>query len=213
MLIKIDNISRANEKKYSQYGFNPSDLIPLSKKNPNDLWKELTKEVNLISKGHLKKITKNILRDHKDKFKVYPASISYHYNYQNGLIEQTVSLLKIAKEIGSHYDIDIDLLVSGVCLHQIGKLYSINLGSKVSKSSHRSLVGNAILSRDIVNKYISDIKNFPEDDKLRLEHLILSYQGRKEWQSPVEPQTLEAILLHSINYLDSKINFMRRDEL
>ena len=122
-------------------------------------------------------------------------------------------MLKIAKEIGSHYDIDIDLLVSGVCLHQIGKLYSINLGSKMFKSNQKSLVGNAIISRDIVNKYISDVKNFPEDDKLRLEHLILSYQGRKEWQSPVEPQTLEAILLHSINFLDSKINFMRRDEL
>ena len=61
--------------------------------------------------------------------------------------------------------------------------------------------------------FICAVKNFPEDDKLRLEHLILSYQGRKEWQSPVEPQTLEAILLHSINFLDSKINFMRRNEL
>ena len=162
---------------------------------------------------NLKKVTKNILRDHKEKFKVYPASISYHYNYQNGLIEQTVSLLKVAKQIGSHYDIDIDLLISGVCLHQIGKLYSINLGSSISKSNHKSLVGNAILSRDIVNKYISEVKNFPEDDKLSLEHLILSYQGRKEWQSPVEPQTIEAILLHSINFIDSKINFMRRDEL
>ena len=78
-------------------------------------------------------------------------------------------------------------------------------------SGDKSLVGNAILSRDIVNKYIFEVKNFPEDDKLSLEHLILSYQGRKEWQSPVEPQTLEAILLHSINFIDSKINFMRRD--
>ena len=213
IFLKIDNISRADEKKYSKYGFKPSDLIPISKKKPNDLWKELQAEVNLISKSHLKKITKNILRDHKNKFKIYPASISYHYNYQNGLIEQTVSLLKIAKEIGSHYNIDIDLLVSGVCLHQIGKLYSINLGSEISKASHKSLVGNAILSRDVVNKYISEVDNFPEDDKLQLEHLILSYQGRKEWQSPVEPQTLEAVLLHSINFLDSKINFMRRDEL
>ena len=213
IFLKIDNISRADEKKYSKYGFKPSDLIPISKKKPNDLWKELQAEVNLISKGHLKKITKNILRDHKKKFKIYPASISYHYNYQNGLIEQTVSLLKIAKEIGSHYNIDIDLLVSGVCLHQIGKLYSINLGSEISKASHKSLVGNAILSRDVVNKYISEVDNFPEDDKLQLEHLILSYQGRKEWQRPVEPQTLEAVLLHSINILDSKINFMRRDEL
>ena len=189
------------------------DLKTTSKKNPNELWKELDKEINLISKSHLKKLTREILKDHKNKFKIYPASISYHYNYQNGLIEQTVSLLKIAKQIGSHYEVDIDLLISGVCLHQIGKLYSINLGSVVSKSSHKSLVGNAIISRDIVNKYISKVKNFPDEDKLRLEHLILSYQGRKEWQSPVEPQTLEAILLHSINFIDSKINYMRRDEL
>ena len=123
-----------------------------------------------------------------------------------------MSLLKIAKQIGSHYEVDIDLLISGVCLHQIGKLYSINLGSVVSKSSHKSLVGNAIISRDVVNKYISKVKNFPDEVTLRLEPLILSYQGRKEWQSPVEPQTLEAILLHSINFIDSKINFMRRDE-
>ena len=64
IFLKIDNISRADEKKYSQYGFKPSDLIPISKKKPNDLWKELQAEVNLISKSHLKRITKDILRDH-----------------------------------------------------------------------------------------------------------------------------------------------------
>ena len=123
-----------------------------------------------------------------------------------------IQLLKIAKQIGVHYDIDINLLTTGACLHQIGKLYSINLGSSFAKSNHKALVGNAILSRDIVNKYISEIKNFPEDDKLKLEHLILSYQGRKEWQSPVEPQIIEAVLLHSINLMDSRVNFMKQDE-
>ena len=76
----------------------------------------------------------------------------------------------------------------------------------------KKLLGNAILSRDIVNKYISEIKKFPEDDKIQLEHLILSYQGRREWQSPIEPQTIEAMLLHTINYMDSHINFMSKDE-
>ena len=212
LMIKVENISKANEKKYAKFGFKSSDLIPISKKNPNDLWKILVKEVNLISKNHFKKLTKIILADHKDKFKIYPASISYHYNYQSGLIEQTVSLLQITKQIGKHYDIDIDLLTTGACLHQIGKLYSINLGSSVTKTNHKTLVGNAILSRDIVNRYISQIKNFPESDKLKLEHLILSYQGRKEWQSPVEPQTIEAVLLHTINLMDSRINFMKQDE-
>ena len=51
-----------------------------------------------------------------------------------------------------------------------------------------------------------------EDDKIQLEHLILSYQGRREWQSPIEPQTIEAMLLHTINYMDSHINFMSKDE-
>ena len=80
------------------------------------------------------------------------------------------------------------------------------MGFSKLKSNERSLVGNAILSRDIVNNYIKKIKCFPNEDKIKLEHLILSYQGRKEWQSPVEPQTLEAVLLHTINYMDSHVN-------
>ena len=104
------------------------------------------------------------------------------------------------------------MLLTGACLHQIGKLYSINVGFSDKKNDSKQLVGNAILSRDIVNKYINQIKKFPEDDKVQLEHLILSYQGRREWQSPIEPQTIEAILLHTINYIDSQVNFMSRDE-
>ena len=80
------------------------------------------------------------------------------------------------------------------------------MGFSQVKSNERSLVGNAILSRDIVNNYIKKVKRFPDEDKVRLEHLILSYQGRKEWKSPVEPQTLEAVLLHTINYMDSHVN-------
>jgi len=80
------------------------------------------------------------------------------------------------------------------------------MGFSQVRSNQRSLVGNAILSRDIVNNYIKKIKLFPEEDRMKLEHLILSYQGRKEWQSPVEPQTLEAVLLHTINYMDSHVN-------
>ena len=212
LMIKVENISKATEKKYQKYGFNATDLIPKSKENPSDLWNKLLKEVDKISKNHFKLLTKKILNDHKKKFKVYPASISFHYNYQGGLVEQTISIIKISKVIGKHYSIDNDLLLTGACLHQIGKLYSINLGSSEFNLNKKSLLGNAILSRDIVNKYIGLIKNFPKEDKLKLEHLILSYQGRKEWQSPVEPQTVEAILLHTINYMDSHINIMKRDE-
>ena len=210
IFIKIKNITRASIEKYAKYGFSSSDLIPSSRKNAKQLWIDLNKEIDLISKIHLKKLVKKILVDHKQKFQIYPASISYQYNYQSGLIEQTVSLIEISKILGKHYKVDTDLLLTGACLHQIGKLYSINMGFSEVKSNERRLVGNAILSRDVVNNYIRKVKRFPDQDKVRLEHLILSYQGRKEWQSPVEPQTLEAVLLHTINYMDSQVNVMSK---
>ena len=206
IFIKIKNINIASIDKYAKYGFSSSDLLPSAKKDAKQLWIHLNKQIDKISKIHLKQLIKTILSDHKKKFQIYPASISYQYNYQSGLIEQTVSLIKISKILGKHYKVDTDLLLTGACLHQIGKLYSINIGFSQVKSNERSLVGNAILSRDIVNNYIKKVKRFPDDDKIRLEHLILSYQGRKEWQSPVEPQTLEAVLLHTINYMDSHVN-------
>ena len=212
LFIKIKNINRASVDKYKKYGFEPSDLIPTSKLNAKQLWIQLQKEIKTISKPHFKKLVTKILSDHKQKFQIYPASISFHYNYQHGLLEQTVSLMKIAKLLARNYAVNSDLLLTGACLHQIGKLYSINVGFSSGKNDSKQLVGNAILSRDIVNKYINEIKKFPEDDKIQLEHLILSYQGRREWQSPVEPQTIEAVLLHTINYMDSQVNFMSRDE-
>ena len=212
LFIKIKNINRASIDKYKKYGFEPSDLIPTSKLNVKQLWIQLQKEIKTISKPHFKKLVTKILTDHKQKFQIYPASISFHYNYQHGLLEQTVSLIKIAKLLARNYAVNSDLLLTGACLHQIGKLYSINVGFSDKKNDSKQLVGNAILSRDIVNKYINQIKKFPEDDKVQLEHLILSYQGRREWQSPIEPQTIEAILLHTINYMDSQVNFMSRDE-
>ena len=212
LFIKIKNINRASVDKYKKYGFEPSDLIPTSKLNAKQLWIQLQKEIKTISKPHFKKLVTKILSDHKQKFQIYPASISFHYNYQHGLLEQTVSLMKIAKLLARNYAVNSDLLLTGACLHQIGKLYSINVGFSSGKNDSKQLVGNAILSRDIVNKYVNQIKKFPENDKIQLEHLILSYQGRREWQSPVEPQTIEAVLLHTINYMDSQVNFMSRDE-
>ena len=201
-----------DEEKYSKFGFNPAELIPESNINPTKLWEVLLNEVSLISKNHFKILVLKILKDQKNKFIVFPASISYQYNYQNGLLAQTISMVNSAKLLRKNYEFDYDLLLSGISLHQIGKLYSINVGfSNSSKSSNeKALLGNAILSKDLVGEYINQIPTFPKEDKIKLDHLILSYQGRREWMSPIEPQTIEAILLHTISYLDSQINILKR---
>ncbi|MCA9976865.1 MAG: hypothetical protein KC413_13985, partial [Anaerolineales bacterium] len=47
--------------------------------------------------------------------------------------------------------------------------------------------------------------NFPSDKLQHLVHLIASHHGTQEWGSPTVPKTLEAILLHQIDLLDSRI--------
>ena len=144
LFIKIKNINRASIDRYKKYGFVPSDLIPTSKQNVKQLWTQLQKEIKTISKPHFKKLITKILSDHKQKFQIYPASISYHYNYQHGLLEQTVSLMKIARLLARNYAVDSNLLLTGACLHQIGKLYSINIGFSADRNQWVEILSNEV---------------------------------------------------------------------
>jgi 3'-5' exoribonuclease len=71
------------------------------------------------------------------------------------------------------------------------------------------LVGHVVIGRDLLIERCAAIEGFPGDLRLLLEHMVLSHQGKKEFASPVEPMTPEALALHFIDDLDSKINQLR----
>jgi len=72
------------------------------------------------------------------------------------------------------------------------------------------LVGHVVIGRDLLRERCQAIEGFPADLETHLEHLVLSHQGRLEFGSPVQPMTAEAIALHFIDDLDSKLAQLRQ---
>jgi 3'-5' exoribonuclease len=109
-----------------------------------------------------------------------------------------------------HYrDLDRDLVVIGVLFHDLGKLRELGAMPVNDYTLEGRLVGHVVIGRDILRDRCAAIPGFPEDLQLLLEHMVLSHQGKKEFASPVEPMTPEAVVLHFIDDLDSKLNQLR----
>ena len=133
-----------------------------------------------------------------------------HHNYRSGLLEHTLSMIKIGESLAVHYNVDKDLLMTGIFLHDIGKVKEITSEFEATYSDEGNLIGHIVLGRDIAVKAAEKIKDFPPELLQKVEHLILSHQGLYEWQSPKKPKFKEALLLHLIDNLDAKMNLMEK---
>ncbi len=99
--------------------------------------------------------------------------------------------------------------MAGVLLHDIGKLRELEAGLTTTYSDTGNLIGHLVLGRDIVRETIAEMETFPPKLQSLLEHIILAHQGRYEWQSPREPEFLEALLVYHIDEIDTRMNQMK----
>jgi len=202
----VKKINRASVQYYGRYGYDPSLIVPASSKNPNDMWKVITKIIRSIKSNPLRKLVSMIYRENKDILLVHPASVKMHHNYRSGFIEHVLSMAEIADQLAVHYQLDRDLLIAGVFLHDIGKIIEISSDLEAEYTDEGNFIGHIVIGRDIVRSAAKKITNFPEDVQIKLEHMILSHQGKYEWQSPKKPKIREALLLHLIDNMDAKMN-------
>ena len=202
----VKKINRASVQYYGRYGYDPSLIVPASSKNPNEMWKAITKIIRSIKSNPLRKLVSMIYRENKEILLVHPASVKMHHNYRSGFIEHVLSMAEIANQLAVHYQLDRDLLISGVFLHNIGKIIEISSDLEAEYTDEGNFIGHIVISRDIVRSAAKNITNFPKDVQIKLDHMILSHQGKYEWKSPKKPKIREALLLHLINNMDAKMN-------
>jgi len=208
--LNIKKINRASVQSYGRYGYDPALIVPSSKANPDEMWKELVVNIKKIQNKYLKTLVSDIYKKYKKLILTHPASVVMHHNYRSGLMEHTLSMLKIGIPLAEHYDVDRDLLLTGIFLHDIGKVKEITSELESDYSYEGNLIGHIVLGRDIAVTAADKIKEFPKELFQKLEHMILSHQGQYEWQSPKKPKFKEALLLHMIDNLDAKMNLMRK---
>ena len=105
-----------------------------------------------------------------------------------------------------HPEINRELLISGALLHDFGKTEELTYDAAFDYSDKGKLLGHIMMGALLVNNTASSIDGFPEELKEQLIHLVLSHQGKLEFASPVEPKTLEAIVLYQADELSAKTN-------
>ncbi len=208
--LNIKKINVATVQSYGRYGYDPALIVPSAKSDVKQMWKELTSYIKKINNKYLKMLVTSIYKEYKNKLLTHPASVIMHHNYRSGLLEHTLSMAKLGISLAKHYRVDTDLLMTGIFLHDIGKVKEITSELEASYSDEGNLIGHIVLGRDIAIKAANKIKDFPPDLLQKVEHLILSHQGQYEWQSPKKPKLREALLLHLIDNMDAKMNLMEK---
>src|SRR6266550_1524201 len=190
-----------------------ADYFPASERNPDDMLAELRGIVAGMNNAHLRGLLNTLLDDPEiaRRYKIAPAAKQIHHAYLGGLIEHVLSLCGMARLAASHYcAIDLDLLLAGVVLHDLGKIYELSYERGFSYSTEGQLLGHIIIAMRMVAEKLASMPEFPPRLRTLVEHMILSHHGRLEFGSPKLPQFPEAMLLHYLDDLDSKMESMRQ---
>lgn len=189
-----------------------SDYFPVSKRDRAEMFAELEGWIGGMRDPYLKALLESIFGDPKIAlaYRTAPAAKNVHHNWIGGLLEHVLSLCTLAKVTAAHYDgIDFDLLLAGVILHDVGKIHELSYSRSFSYSDQGQLLGHIMIGARMVEEKIAAIPDFPPKLRDLLLHMILSHHGQMDYGSPKIPVFPEALLLHLLDNMDSKMESMR----
>ena len=207
--LTLDKIRRADPAEYEL-----GDFVPKTSRDVEELWAELNGYVASFTNPHLQSLLRAFLDDPEvsEALKAAPAAKSMHHAWIGGLLEHIVSLLGIADLAARHYtEVNRDLLLTGVVLHDLGKLHELRWGTSFDYTLEGQLLGHITIGIGMVEKKLANLPDFPDNLRVLVEHLILSHHGKYEFGSPKLPMIPEALLLHYLDDLDAKMQTMRSE--
>lgn len=183
-----------------------ADFLPASQRSRDEMVAELYAYIEELAEPWQQLVSHLLLaEDFLPRFVSAPAARTMHHAFIGGLLEHSLSMTKLAHLLAAHYPhVDRNLLVAGTLLHDMGKTAEYSLENSFAISPDGKLVGHIVRAIIMIEKAAAAI-DFPENLLRQLVHLVASHHGTLEWGSPVVPKTLEAILLHQIDLLDSRV--------
>lgn len=192
----------------------PTDFITLADAEIARMTKSLSDRLRGIRNIHLRNLAECFLSDEAfmTKFTSAPAGVKNHHAYQGGLLEHVLHLVELCASVAPHYpDIDLELLLLGAFLHDLGKIDELTYERELGYSDEGQLIGHLVIGVVLLDQKIAETKklsgeDFPFELALRLKHMIVSHHGQYEFGSPKLPMTLEAIALAHLDDLDAKLH-------
>jgi len=196
-------------RKAEAHEYNVEDFVPKTEFDIDDMYNEFVGYIDSIKDVNIKKLANKFFvedEEIKDQLKKHSAAKSMHHNYYGGLLEHTLSILKICDFAAGNYPfVNRDLLLISAMLHDIGKVYELSQFPENDYTDHGQLIGHIVIAVELVTKKAGEIKDFPVELMNLIKHSILSHHGQLEYGSPKVPHTVEAMILHFADNMDSKV--------
>ena len=195
--------------KVDDHAIDLAEYLPVAKGDIDGMFAELLSSIEEIGTPCLKALLHAFFDDYEiaGLFRKAPAAKSFHHVYIGGLLEHTLSVIRLLDLVARHYQgINRDLLITGGILHDIGKIYEYRYDRMFDYSDEGRLIGHIVIGLEMLDSRIAKVEGFPEQLAMELRHLIVSHHGTQEFGSPKRPKTLEALIVHFIDDLDAKVN-------
>lgn len=206
----------ADLDKISDDRVNLEDFLPHSRWKSHHLFEKLEELLEAeIASDEVRRFFDALFEDEtlRQNYLRAPAAVSNHHAYLAGLAEHSLSMARLAVRVGRHYEAyypglaDTDLLVAGCILHDIGKIEELTYRRSFAYSTEGRLVGHIAGGCELIGRVAAHMSPpLDEDLERQLKHLVLSHHGKREYGAPITPRTPEAILLHELDMIDSRMN-------
>lgn len=189
-----------------------ADFLPRTEKDVEMMFTELQQILKTLKNEQLKALVSQFLDDSQlmEKFRNVPAAVKIHHNCIGGLLEHTHNMLKMAMAILPLYpDLQRDLVLAAIFLHDIGKTEELCYDSAFSYTDSGQLIGHIAKGILMIHEKARLVreKGIVLQPQLldSIDHIVLSHHGEYEFGSPKLPATAEAFMVNYIDNLDARL--------
>ena len=205
--LNVRRIRRAEEGQYIE-----ADYLPVSKKDIKKMYEELCGYIRSIKNPFLQQLLGNFFLEDAafaKAFQFHSAAKTVHHGFVGGLLEHTLSVVKLCDYYAGYYPmLNRDLLLAAAMFHDIGKTKELSCFPENDYTDDGQLLGHIIIGTEMVGERIRTIAGFPEKLSAELKHCILAHHGELEYGSPKKPALLEALALNFADNTDAKMETM-----
>ena len=189
------------------------ELLPASSCDAAQMSADLAELLLAMEQVDLRALAASYLDDEPlmQRLSRAPAARSIHHAHTGGLLEHTLSVMRLTAAICGHYRqaqpglLNQDLCLMGAFLHDLGKVDEISSEAGFTYTTPGRLLGHLLLGMRKLDEKIAGLPDFPEALADHLRHLLASHHGRLEHGSPRLPMTAEALVVHRADEMDSTL--------
>jgi len=201
------SIKRARKVEEGEY--NPADYLPVSSRDINEMYEELLGYMKKIQNPYLLALAKSFFVENEAfirAFKSHSAAKSVHHGFVGGLLEHTLSVVKLCDFYTQQYDfLNKDLLLTAAMFHDIGKTKELSDFPENDYTDDGQLLGHIVMGVELISLGIRRIKDFPKRLASELKHCIVAHHGELEYGSPKKPALVEAAALNFADNTDARM--------